>query len=1051
MFPCPDNTLTATADVGGSSEADCICSAGYFREQVAGCIPCRRGYYKPNDGDQDCRNSCPTNGDSKEGAVDVGDCFCIDGYHAIMGLRNGTQEELESCARCNYKGLTCQGGLDSTGAHRQPVAEVGFFQTGETLAAKCQVFFLGGESVCLGGNECAEGSTGFLCGSCPPGFSRNQYPDACSECRSSFSWMGLVVFTDIAQNILINFAVASLAAMAAVKDSRSVHTSMIRIGTQFMTACSVLGHYDIDQLQVFDWSLDAKIKECSQNGDPCDDLTSLNFEWPSQVSAWLRFVFGVLDIASKLSAVSFTLSCWAEHISDSPVVKQLMPGLYFVVLPLMAILSSYVLCAVMAYIVVPLLRKAGIEVTEAAKKRKKRQAALEVLGDVLTPQLKDLNLSFQDVKDSSALDDLGLPEIYMGIEDPQSLMEGVKPRLLPARLKKGLDRVKEDPRVVSLLDAADLDFSACVESPGLLSDMDESSLGGQLDPFGELDLNLMDLLVRRAWAFSLVKASFTDPLPVDKLAVAVSQKFSSVDDMKKASEGDEFMFVAEEVASALRMEPTKIIPAEVEGDDIEEDMDSLDFGLFTRKPSPTMLLYQSVPVIWVTLINMWPGLLSQYLQMIWCQPVQEETGVVQRLLPHPDLQCWSSDHMPLAVIAIIGLSCWCVGMPLLLILVIYGLRDKNSPENQRRFGYFINGFEPRFWWYDLVVRRLDIACMMLVTYTSLTDDQRAKLLSYPVISGAQMAICAWLQPFENSQAQILDFFEIGLAIFRFLLFSMVSVILILAPRREATWILAGSLATLFTLMCCYLGLHILAQFLRDTSHQLDEAEEDEKKMRKSGKLAAGNILSGLASKVKNFAVKTATPFFQEPSDEQYMLQWCFHSSSIAFESEASATARKRKASVLGSVRRRLLRFGRFYQYRSTGKALDDFAGLWLGVFRQSALPKDAMEVLCILTSAHKSVPFKTPKSDIPSLWKSRILALLAAKGDATFRFTPDEMITAIQRLGSLRAADAVELVQATTLPKSPPPESSAGSAEHAGDLQLLDLPDLREDEHGISI
>eukprot|EP00439_Symbiodinium_sp_Y106_P051017 s6516_g6.t1 len=125
-------------------------------------------------------------------------------------------------------------------------------------------------------------------------------------------------------------------------------------------------------------------------------------------------------------------------------------------------------------------------------------------------------------------------------------------------------------------------------------------------------------------------------------------------------------------------------------------------------------------------------------------------------------------------------------------------------------------------------------------------------------------------------------------------------------------------------MCCYLGLHILAQFLRDTSHQLDEAEDDEKKMRKSGKLAAGNILSGLASKVKNFAVKTATPFFQEllapvksclvvlleqqaiiqitianlhkePSDEQYMLQWCFHSSSIAFESEASATARKRKA------------------------------------------------------------------------------------------------------------------------------------------------------------
>eukprot|EP00439_Symbiodinium_sp_Y106_P022397 s6427_g2.t1 len=216
MFPCPeprwqswrcsDNTLTATADVGGSSEADCICSAGYFREQVAGCIPCRRGYYKPNDGDQDganvqfwfqrevadCRNSCPTNGDSKEGAVDVGDCFCIDGYHAIMGLRNGTQD-LEG-GRGAWTALVH---IDSL-----------LRRSGSSRRAKLwqrSARFSSWEVNLSALEDTVHGQL----------FGMRKYPDACSECRSSFSWMGLVVFTDIAQNILINFAVASLAAMAA--------------------------------------------------------------------------------------------------------------------------------------------------------------------------------------------------------------------------------------------------------------------------------------------------------------------------------------------------------------------------------------------------------------------------------------------------------------------------------------------------------------------------------------------------------------------------------------------------------------------------------------------------------------------------------------------------------------------------------------------------------------------------------------------------------------------------------------------------------------------
>eukprot|EP00439_Symbiodinium_sp_Y106_P035489 s3907_g4.t1 len=1056
---CPANSATITDNVGGSSIVDCICMPGYSGGRAADgphCIACGRGFFKPNIGNEDCNQRCPANADSKPGAANRSHCFCTAGSHALLAVNNGS-EQLEVCASCTYRGLTCFGGFDSSGAHNQPVAEPGFFQTGQILAAKCEVNLVDGTSVCLGGNECARGSSGFLCGECPAAYARDTYPGACSECSFAASWMGLVVFTDIAQNVLVNFAVASLAAMAAVKDSRSLHTSMIRIGTQFMTACSVLEHFEIEQLQVFDWSVERKIKECAQTGDPCDDLRSMNFPWPPEVTEWFRQVLGVLDVASKLSAVSFTLSCWAEHIWDSKQTKQLVPAIYFVLLPLLSILSSYLLCALVTYLVVPALRKAGIEVTEAAKKHKQRKAALEVLGDVLGPRLGDLNLTFKDLKESAALDHLALPDIYLGIDAPEDLLEGL--RLGPAWVKRGLEAAKETPELVALLEK-DVDLSACTENVTLLdllsTDIDATSLCSFAAGPSKMDMNLMDLLVRRALAYSLIKQADLpqddQALPPEKLALAVSARLSSTAEMRIASASSDFGFLLADEAARLRAEPATIIPARTETGLAtgEVDLDTLDFGLFTRWPGPFQLLYQSVPVIWVTLINMWPGFLSQYLQMIWCQPFQEEEDrVVQRLLPYPDMECWSSNHMPLATVAIIGLGCWCVGMPMLLIHVIWNLKDRNSPENQRRFGYFINGFEPRYWWYDLVIRRLDIAAMMLVTYTSLTNDERAKLLSYPVISGAQMAYCSWIQPFQNSQAQILDFFEIGLAIFRFLLFSTVAIILILAPSREATWVLAGSLAMLFTLMCLYMALHILAQFLRDTLHKLDEAEEDEKKMTsKSSKGGAMKFLTVLVTRVKRFAVHTAAPLFQERSDEHYWLEWCFHSSSITFESEAPLATTK--VSILTKARRVLLRFGRFYQYRSTGKALDDFASLWLGILKQSVLPKDTMEVLCVLTSAHKSVPFKTPKSDVPWLWKSRmesLQALQAAGGAAKFRFTPDEMITAIQRLGSLRAVEAVDLVHLATL-KSHVAEP-LGRIKSFSAPVLLDLGQVLKNEHSM--
>ena len=168
-------------------------------------------------------------------------------------------------------------------------------------------------------------------------------------------------------------------------------------------------------------------------------------------------------------------------------------------------------------------------------------------------------------------------------------------------------------------------------------------------------------------------------------------------------------------------------------------MDSLDFGLFSPAPRFGELVCQSVPIIWVTLVSLWPGLLSSFLQMIWCVTVQEDDVLVSRLLPNPSVICWSDEHLVSARFAIAGLVLWCLGIPIALAIVLLRLPDRHAPDNfrpgresrdramecaedvnqaviRRRFGYFFQGLERQFWWWDLLVKRFDVASDRMVVF-----------------------------------------------------------------------------------------------------------------------------------------------------------------------------------------------------------------------------------------------------------------------------------------------------------------------------------------------
>ena len=100
---------------------------------------------------------------------------------------------------------------------------------------------------------CVVGSMGFMCSQCPVGFARNQYPEQCQECPRDAVDAALAltaaIFLDLLQRTVLGIITTSLAATTAGANSHGLHSSMIRIGIQWFTACSVIVQFRIGFLE----------------------------------------------------------------------------------------------------------------------------------------------------------------------------------------------------------------------------------------------------------------------------------------------------------------------------------------------------------------------------------------------------------------------------------------------------------------------------------------------------------------------------------------------------------------------------------------------------------------------------------------------------------------------------------------------------------------------------------------------------------------------------------------------------------------------------------
>ena len=176
----------------------------------------------------------------------------------------------------------------------------------------------------------------------------------------------------------------------------ALHTSVIRIGTEWFAACSVIRNFKVERLPVFSWSQDLirsqQIEDCdSSNSTSCQDSlqSSFKYSWPAYVTIYIANLFDI-EVIPRVASVQFAAACRAEELfPGDPIAKMVGPGIYYVLLPLIAVLTSLVLCVVLVYIFVPIASRCGFHFNLVAKQKHARRKAIKKLKKTIAKPLED--------------------------------------------------------------------------------------------------------------------------------------------------------------------------------------------------------------------------------------------------------------------------------------------------------------------------------------------------------------------------------------------------------------------------------------------------------------------------------------------------------------------------------------------------------------------------------------------------------------------------------------------------------------------------------------
>jgi hypothetical protein len=182
------------------------------------------------------------------------------------------------------------------------------------------------------------------------------------------------------------------------------------------------------------------------------------------------------------------------------------------------------------------------------------------------------------------------------------------------------------------------------------------------------------------------------------------------------------------------------------------------YGIFRNSKLAT-LIFDSVPLWLIAIHTVWKDNTRSMLLAIACDTFNLDGVTVLRWAGDTQEECFPT-WSPRVFLAFAGLSLWTVGFILVLYVCIKRYQEElMEPRIMHRYGFFYRGFEPNFWWWELLHKRVDSAIILFVTYTGVVQDYKSKLIIFLACAGFNLALHEKFEPFEKGGGGLPGGFE----------------------------------------------------------------------------------------------------------------------------------------------------------------------------------------------------------------------------------------------------------------------------------------------------
>lgn len=446
----PDNDLAVDCPAGSLTKSpssqiidSCECIEGFGRVAGAGCILCPARTYKDTHKDDPCTDCPQAEMESLPGSTNRSQCSCEANFYYLYS-RTGGEGECLTCATTD--GLDCVGGFyPNSTDHILPVAQAGFFLTGNALAEPCEPDPQGGE-ICFGGRppsvpcerdcDCKEGMDGFICQNCRTGWTRDAYTEICTPCSDTgvlWAEVAMINFNAILSSFF--YHVLTMMAIKAAGGSRSLHSTLIRMGQSWALSMSVLRVFDFSNIEMFSWGAEAKrlasVGGQSAAGSNTTNGTAAVAADEEAVDTTIPFPPWFQDIAKKVFALNglnvdigtptTVIECLAESLSGSPDSKYIATAVYFVTYPVVVLFWLLLIDVILVYGIFPPLERAGkfppTEPTKLKEWTKNR------MSPGLMQSLRDLGVEEFDLESVAALVHSAMRDFEMDLDNARLISD----------------------------------------------------------------------------------------------------------------------------------------------------------------------------------------------------------------------------------------------------------------------------------------------------------------------------------------------------------------------------------------------------------------------------------------------------------------------------------------------------------------------------------------------------------------------------------------------------------------------------------------------------